>query len=164
MNGIAAPLVYVSPGQLNLQIPYSAGAGPAVLGINNNGQIAGFQFNIAPSAPGIYGDSTGNIVPQSTAVAGAIATLYVTGAGEVTPALKTAYWPTSTTAAANLPKPILPLSVTVGGVPAFLQFFGLPSGILGTTQVNFTVPASLAPGTYPVVVTVGGVSPAHPSS
>jgi len=151
-------LVYVSPTQLNLQIPYSAGSGPAVLGINNNGQIAGFQFNISPSAPGIFGDASGNLVPQSTAVAGAVATLYVTGAGEVTPALNTAFWPASTTPLVSLPKPILPLSVTVGGVPAFLQFFGLPSGFIGTTQVNFTVPASLAAGTYPVVVTVGGVS------
>jgi uncharacterized protein (TIGR03437 family) len=97
-------------------------------------------------------------VPNSSATAGGNATLYVTGAGDVTPALKTAYWSAATTAAANLPKPLLPFSMTVGGVPAFLQFFGLPSGLLGATQVNFTVPSSLAPGVYPVVVTVGGVS------
>jgi uncharacterized protein (TIGR03437 family) len=48
--------------------------------------------------------------------------------------------------------------VTVGGVPAFLQFYGMPSGLLGTMKVNFIVPATLTPGTYPVVVTVGGVA------
>ena len=51
MNNLAAPLLYVSPTQLNIQIPYEAGAGPAVLGITNNGQVAGFEFQIAPSAP-----------------------------------------------------------------------------------------------------------------
>ncbi len=158
VNGIAAPLVYVSLTQLNLQIPYSVGAGPAVLGINNNGQVAGFQFTIAPSAPGIFADAAGNLAPQSTVAAGEILPLYMTGAGEVTPALKTAYWSSSATAPVNLPKPILPLTVMVGAKPAFLQFYGLPSGFIGTTQVNFTVPPSLAPGTYPVVVIVGGVS------
>src|SRR5262249_21671402 len=56
VNGFAAPLLYVSPTQINLQIPYEAGSGPAVLGINNNGQAAGFQFQLAPSAPAVYDD------------------------------------------------------------------------------------------------------------
>jgi hypothetical protein len=37
------------------------------------------------------------------------------------------------------------------------QFVGIPSWSIGVTQVNFAVPAKLAPGTYPVVFTVGGV-------
>ena len=158
VNGIAAPLIYVSEGQLNLQIPYSVGAGPAVVGINNNGEIAGFPVNIAPTAPGIFDDGTGNLAPQSSAAAGAVVTLYMTGAGDVTPALKTGYWASPATPLSSLSKPILPLSVTVGGVPAFLQFFGLPSGQLGVTEVKFTVPASLEAGNYPVVVTAGGRS------
>src|SRR6202044_1421159 len=40
VNGIAAPLYYVAPGQLNVQIPYEASTGTtAVLSINNNGQV-----------------------------------------------------------------------------------------------------------------------------
>ena len=39
VNGVAAPLDYVSPGQLNIQIPYEVGAGPAVLGVNVNGAV-----------------------------------------------------------------------------------------------------------------------------
>jgi uncharacterized protein (TIGR03437 family) len=53
--------------------------------------------------------------------------------------------------------PAMPLSVTVGGVPALLQFAGLAPGNIGTTQVNFYVPASLS-GAQPVVVTVDGAS------
>jgi uncharacterized protein (TIGR03437 family) len=146
-----------SPGQLNIQIPYAVGAGPAVLGVNNNGHIAGLQFHLAPSSPGIFTDGNGNIAVTSTAQQGGSATIYVTGAGEVSPALKTAY-AVPLTATSNLPKPLLPISVTVGGVPAFVQFAAIGPGEIGTVQVNFIVPPSVPAGVQPVVVTVGGVS------
>jgi uncharacterized protein (TIGR03437 family) len=158
VNGVAAPLIYVSPNQLNLQVPYTVGAGPAVLGFDNNGQIAGFAFQIAPSAPGVFADPQGNLIPQASAPENTVATLYVNGTGEVSPALRTALSPSAATAPVNLPKPVLPLSVTVGGAPAFLQFAGIAPGLVGVAQVNFTVPLSISPGPQPVVVTVGGVS------
>jgi uncharacterized protein (TIGR03437 family) len=57
----------------------------------------------------------------------------------------------------SLPKPTLPLTVTVGGVPATVLFAGIPSGLTGVTQIDFTVPANAPLGTQPVVVSVGGV-------
>jgi uncharacterized protein (TIGR03437 family) len=154
VNGQAAPLLYVSPGQINLQIPYEVGAGPATLGIVNNGQVAAFQFQMAPSAPAIYTDGNGNLAGNPPVQAGGIATLYLNGAGDVAPALDTAALAPTTVAVT----PVLPLSVTVGGIPAIVQFEGLAPLTIGTTQVNFYVPASLAPGPQPVVVTVGGVA------
>jgi uncharacterized protein (TIGR03437 family) len=152
VNNLAAPLLYVSPNQVNIQIPYEVGAGPAVLGINNNGQVAGYQFTVAPSAPAIYTDGNGNLAGNPTVAAGGIGTLYLNGAGDVTPTLLTGNLaPTE-----PLVLPVLPLSVTVGGVPALLQFAGLAPLELATTQVNFYVPASAAAGSQPVVVTVGG--------
>ncbi|MGA2716035.1 MAG: protease pro-enzyme activation domain-containing protein, partial [Bryobacteraceae bacterium] len=123
VNGIAAPLFYVSPVQVNIQVPYEAGAGPAVLGLNNNGQISGYQFQIAPSAPGIAADNNGNVIPNPAAQRGSVATLYITGDGDVTPALPTGFPPTILTGS---PQPLLPLTVTVGGVEAFLEFVGIP--------------------------------------
>lgn len=153
VNNLAAPLLYVSPNQVNIQIPYEVGAGPAVLGITNNGQVAGFQFQVASSAPGIYTDGSGNLAGNVAVQPGGVATLYLNGAGDVTPTLLTAnFAPAGETIA-----PVMPLSVTVGGVPALLQFAGLASNNIGTTQVNFYVPASLS-GVQPVVVTVGGAS------
>jgi uncharacterized protein (TIGR03437 family) len=161
INGIAAPLLYVSQNLLNIQVPFEVGAGTAVLGINNNGQIAGFQFQIAPAAPGIIADATGSVFPTASARQGAIATILITGAGEVSPALKTAYVPSLTTPLSAQPRPVQGVSVTVGGVPAFIQNAGLAPGIIGTTQVNFIVPSSVPAGVQPVVVTVGGIpSPA----
>jgi uncharacterized protein (TIGR03437 family) len=45
--------------------------------------------------------------------------------------------------------------VTVGDLAAEVIFHGIPVNLLGVTQINFTVPVGLAPGTHPVVVTVG---------
>jgi uncharacterized protein (TIGR03437 family) len=157
VNGLAAPVIYASAGMLNIQVPYSAGAGPAVLGVNNNGQIAGFQFQISPSSPGVFADANGNVVPQPVVTAGTALALYVTGTGDVNPAIKTAYAPST---GSTLPVPVLPLSVTVGGVPAFLEFVGITPGLIGVTQVNILVPSSTPPGNQPVVVTVGGASSA----
>jgi uncharacterized protein (TIGR03437 family) len=154
VNGIAAPLVYVSPTQVNLQIPYEAGAGPAVLGIDNNGQIAGFQFQVSAAAPGIFADASGNLIPTSVVPRGGTATLLLVGAGEVFNLIRTAYSPSSVATF----KPLLPLAVTVGGAPAFLQSVGLNPGQFGVTQVKFTLPSSVPSGVQPVVVTVGGVS------
>jgi uncharacterized protein (TIGR03437 family) len=54
VNGVAAPFYYASPSQLNIQIPYETGIGPAVLGVNNSGQVASYVFTVAASAPGIF--------------------------------------------------------------------------------------------------------------
>jgi uncharacterized protein (TIGR03437 family) len=156
VNGLAAPLTYVSPSQINLQIPYEAGAGPAVLGIDNNGQVAGFAFQIAPAAPAVFADSSGNLLPSATVLQGGTTTLYLTGGGDVSPLIATGQAQPSGTAAANLPTPLLPVSVSVGGVSAFVQFAGIPGGLIGTLQVNFTVPATAPAGSQPLVVTVGG--------
>jgi uncharacterized protein (TIGR03437 family) len=160
VNGLGAPVTYASPNFLTIQVPFAAGAGPAVLGINNNGQIAGFSFQISPTSPGVFADAGGNVVPIPIVKAGTALALYVTGAGEVSPALKTAYSPSVGTALVNLPAPVLPLSVTVGGAPAFVEFAGITPGLIGVMQVNILVPASTPLGNQPVVVTVGGAASA----
>jgi uncharacterized protein (TIGR03437 family) len=159
INGTAAPLLYVSSAQINLQVPYEVGSGPAVLSIDNNGQIAGFAFNIAPSAPGVFADSNGNLVPAATASQGGVIALYATGIGELQNSLiASGQTPASDTPLFELPMAALPLSVSVGGAPAFIQYAAISPGLVGTLQVNFTVPGSIPPGKQPVVITVGGVS------
>jgi uncharacterized protein (TIGR03437 family) len=160
VNGWPAPLLYVSPTQLNLQVPFEAGAGPAVLGINNNGQIGGFLLQVAPTSPGILADASGNVLGAATAKAGAYATLYVTGFGDVSPTIEAGVPVTNGTPAADDPLPLLPLSVSVGGAPALIQFSGVTPGVIGLAQVNFLVPASLGTGVQKVVVTSGGVASA----
>jgi uncharacterized protein (TIGR03437 family) len=157
VNGIPAPLYYVSPGQLNIQIPYETGAGSAVLGVNNNGQVASYIFTVAPSAPGIFTDSSGSLVPFS-GKPGDTLTLFITGEGDVSPTLATGASPFTFTPLALLPQPRLPLLVTVGGVTAVISFAGIPPGLAGVTQVNFVIPNNATPGVQRVIVTVGGVA------
>jgi uncharacterized protein (TIGR03437 family) len=160
VNNLAAPMLFVSPNVVNIQVPYEAGAGPAVLGINNNGAIAGFQFPLAPSSPAILADQNGDLIPSAnvTRGQGKGTTLYVVGVGDVSPALETGFSPVASMTASSLPLPLLPVSVTVGGVPAFVTFAGITPGFIGLAQVNITLPESTPTGSQPLVVAVGGVS------
>jgi uncharacterized protein (TIGR03437 family) len=152
---------------MNIQIPYETGAGTAVLGVNNNGQVASFSFQVAISWPGIFPgafiDPTGAAV--TSAPRGGILTLFITGDGDASPPATTRAPPPANTPVANLPAPRLPVTVTVGGVPAetpFL-FIGVPTWSVGVTQINFVVPPGAPLGPQPVVVTVGGV-PSAPAT
>ena len=51
VNGITAPLYSVAPLQISLQVPYETSAGIAVLGIDNNGELASYLLSIAVTAP-----------------------------------------------------------------------------------------------------------------
>jgi uncharacterized protein (TIGR03437 family) len=160
VNGVAAPLYYVSPVQIDVQIPYETGAGPAVLAINNNGQVATSVFTVAVTAPGLYpsafDNTTGKMVPS--AAPGKSLLLFMTGEGDVTPTLATGATPALNSNPSNYPAPRLPVAVTVGGVAAKVTFQGVPNGLAGGTQINFTVPAGAPLGAQQVIVTVGTVA------
>jgi uncharacterized protein (TIGR03437 family) len=48
--------------------------------------------------------------------------------------------------------------VTVGSVPATVQFCGLAPGFVGLYQLNVLVPANAPTGTQPMVISMGGAS------
>ena len=91
VNGVAAPLYYISPTQLNVQIPYETPAsGKVTLSVSNNGQTASTTIQMSAAAPGIFFDSgSGAIVPTATATRGQTIALYLTGAGAVQPSVAT---------------------------------------------------------------------------
>ncbi len=157
VNGVAAPLYYVSPTQINLQIPYETGARTAVVGIDNNGKVASFPFNTSVTAPGIFVQN-GNLVPVASGKPGDVLVLFMTGEGDVNPALFTGSSPAAGTAVDQLPQPRIPVTVTVGGIAATIQFEGIPTLLVGTTQINFVIPVNVPPGVQPVVVTSNGVA------
>ena len=164
INGVASPVYYVSPGQVNIQIPYQTAAdGTAVLTINNNGRSATTSFAMTAAAPGIFTDQNGAPVPSASAARGEVISLFITGAGAVSPVIGTGSGPASGTVAADLPRPMQTVTVTVGGVEAPVQFDGIPSGLVGVTQINYQVPDSVGTGTQPVVVTVGGCPASRPA-
>ncbi len=158
VNGVSAPFYFVSPGQINLQVPYETSAGAAVLAINNNGQVASFPFMVSPAAPGIFTAADGTLAPNASGKVGDTLLAFLTGDGDQTPTLATGATPAAGTAVSRLPKSRLPVSMTIGGVLAPVVFNGVPTGLAGVTQLNFTVPAGVASGVQDVVVTVGGIA------
>ena len=158
INGVPAPLWFVSPGQVNLQIPYETALGNALVVVNNNGQVSSYTIQIAPTAPGIFNNAAA-ITPVSSADRGSTVSVYLTGDGELTPMLDTGAPPPASTPPAQLPKPRSSVKVTVAGIPADVTFIGNP-WLVGITQLNFNLPANTPTGVQPVVVTIGGVASA----
>jgi uncharacterized protein (TIGR03437 family) len=157
INGLAAPLYYVSPTQLDVQIPYEVAAGAATLIVTGLGQIAYFNFTIGAAAPGIFAGTDGSLVPYATGKVGDTLPMFLTGQGAVSPSVATGAAPSSSTPLSQLPAPMLPVGVTVGGITANTTFIGIPPGLVGVMQINFTIPQNVPPGPQPVVVTIGGV-------
>ncbi len=55
VNGIQAPLFFVSPGQINFQVPASLAPGSATVAIRNQtGGVAVARFNLVNISPGIF--------------------------------------------------------------------------------------------------------------
>ncbi|MCU1238529.1 MAG: peptidase and in, kexin, sedolisin, partial [Candidatus Solibacter sp.] len=159
INGVKAPLYYVSAGQLNVQIPYETPVNQAVvLTVTTNGGTASKTLTVSAAAPGMFTDSAGAVVPASTAARGSVVTLFVTGAGAVSPAVATGAAPAAGTSVGQLPIPAQASSVSIGGVPASIQFVGIPAGLVGVVQVNVAIPASASLGKQSVIVTIGGVA------
>lgn len=164
--GRPVPLLYVSPTQINFQLPPEVTPGRLEVVVSRGSTaIARAPLSIDVSAPGIFlqiytdptraaalnADYTPN-VPSRPVAAGGYVLLFMTGLGSVTPSI-----------AGGQVAPLSPLSVsqlarsaTVGPRPVTVQFAGKAPGTLGD-QVNLQIPPDLAPGDYSVSVTVNGV-------
>jgi uncharacterized protein (TIGR03437 family) len=157
INGVPAPLYFVSPGQLNVQVPYETPAGYATLGVINNGQVDSYSFLVSPTAPGLFTGAKGVVVPVGSASRGQTVVLFMTGEGDTLPALATGAAPPNSTPISKLPAPRQPVTLAIGGVPVTPSFVGIPFGLVGVTQINFVVPAAAPLGPQTVVVIAGGV-------
>jgi uncharacterized protein (TIGR03437 family) len=159
INGFLCPLYFISPSQLNVQIPYSVPVGFATLKVSYSGQSATLPLNITAAAPGIFTDpANGAPVPNAVAKPGDTVTLFVTGEGAVTPLPTTGTTPKP----ATVPQPAQQVSITVGNVNVTsIPYRGIPAWAIGLTQLNYTVPLTAPLGPQPVVVTIGGV-PSQP--
>jgi uncharacterized protein (TIGR03437 family) len=158
VNGVMAPLYYVSPNQVNIQIPYETQPGPNILIVGNPYVNVNYNLKIVPAAPGIFMTNGFTAAPFSSAARGQTVTLFITGDGQVSPALADGATPAPGTPPTSLPSPKLPVTLTVGGQTATIVLIGIPTGLVGVTQINYTVPENAPLGVQPVVVTVGGVA------
>ncbi len=181
VDGKAAPLVYVSQGQVTIQVPYevSIGAAKAVVVTNGANPPANSTVTIAATAPGLFtadGSGFGGAAAlnfnattllytlntgANPAKIGDTVILYLTGEGDYNLA------PISGTTNTGfvIPPTLSPLpqmsplpTLTIGGVAATVAYAGpIIGSILGVLQMNVVVPVGSTTGAaVAVVVTIGG--------
>jgi uncharacterized protein (TIGR03437 family) len=176
MGGGSVPLFFVSPTQINFQIPLFTlnGQISTILTVTQGASTTSITVQLKPYAPALFTTNAGGTGQASTLIAGTTSlaapigafpasrparigeylSIYATGLGDVSnrPSLGSASpdGPLATTLATP--------AITIGGVPATVSFSGLAPGFVGLYQINVQVPAGAPTGPdIPIVVTIGGV-------
>lgn len=167
VNGIHAPLVYVSPTQINFQLPYETPVGSVTVRVSNGALISSsLTISVARIAPGIFRaeNQHGAVINQDTtpnsssnpAAPGSVIVAYLTGIGTVTPPVADGAAPPNSPHSIPAARP----SASIGGVDAPVQFLGLSPGLVGLAQANIQVPTSLPTGDYPLTVALDNTNSA----
>jgi len=162
-----APLYFVSPGQINAQLPFEAVPGETVaIVVNAAGKLTTPQlYQISPAQPGIFRTATDAAVldennqpvtAQNPARIGNVIQIFSSGLGFTDP-------PVSSGAGSPPSSDVeIPVTVTIGGLDAPVQYQGLAPGFVGLYQVKVVVPQGVTPGAaVPLVIIQDGV-PSNP--
>lgn len=165
VNGGPIPLVYVADGQINAQMPIDVPTGEPVSMTVTNGTATSnaVTISVLPAAPGLFTSNGSQAVVQNPngsvnssaapARPGDVLVAYLTGGGAVN---SSGPWITGAASPAGPSSVNSPYSLAVGDQAAEVEYVGLTPGFVGLYQANFKVP-TIPSGTYPVVLTVGGV-------
>ena len=173
IGGVPAPLLYVSPSQINLQVPWElAGQSQAAIAVTtsfgvSSARTAALTVNLSAAAPAVFtanasGTGQGDVitlqgrlaVAATPATRGQYVMIYCSGLGAVS------NQPATGVAAADASSTTIrtPL-VTIGGVQASTNFAGLAPGYVGVYQVNALVPVTITPGpAVSLSLSINGVS------
>lgn len=168
-DGIPAPIVYTSSGQVSAIVPYGI-SGRSTTQVQLKYRLAlsnVVTMSVAAASPALFtanssGTGPGAILNQdytlnsasNGAQKGATVILYATGEGTTNPASTDGQ-----ITADVLARPRLAVSVTIGGQPAVVDYAGSAPGLVaGVFQLNIRIPTEVAAGNQPVIVTVGGIS------
>lgn len=157
VDGRPAAVYYVSPGQLNVQVPDTNTVGSVIVEVSNSQGRALTTATLDRVAPGLFtaNGRAAAVFPDGVPVGvrpakpGDIVLLFGTGFGATSPerpsgkVISVAPLTTAVTA-------------TIGNVPAQVQFSGLVSA--GLYQFNVVVPENAPSGNLPVVLQVGGLA------
>jgi len=163
IGGVKAPFYFVSPGQLNVQVPFEVAAGPqAVVVTTGGGASTAFTLTVASAAPSIFTDANGTaavvknsdflvITATHKATAGDAIVIYSTGLGQVTPAALTGVLLQPPAGAFNNTGAV---TVTIGGQNAVVIYSIASPFFAGLYQTAVTVPSGVT-GTVPLVLSSG---------
>jgi len=167
-DGVPAPLIYVYKTQLSAVVPYGvAGKDSTVISVEYHGNKSNsVRVPVVESMPAIFsldssGQGQGAILnwpdysvngPAAPIERGGVVMIFATGEGRTNPP-----GVDGQLALSVYPRPVLPVSVRIGGVKAEVQYAGAAPGLVaGAMQVNVWVPVNVAPGDeIPVILKVG---------
>jgi adhesin/invasin len=166
VNNTPAPLFYVSPTQINFQMPPSVfGTNIPIVVVSNGVRSLAATVNVTPIAPRIFvapgnqgavlnQDSSANS-SNNPASAGSVIQIFADGLGATNPPAVMGQLASSTSLAMTIQTP----TVTVGGQNAEILFSGLAPGSAGLYQVNARVPSGVAAGSsVPLQIQVGSAA------
>ena len=167
VDGVAAPLLFVSGGQINLQVPFAVSGPSATIVVNNNGTASNeVSVPLAASSPGIFSvDGTGfgpgtvvhadfSLVSEAApAAAGETVIIFLTGLGALNPPIPDgAAGPVDPLSRTTDPD----LQVSFGGEVGTVLFSGAAPGFVGLYQINVTIPNPVVAGAVvPVIIFTG---------
>jgi uncharacterized protein (TIGR03437 family) len=176
VNGEPLPVLFVSPTQVNAQMPFQAIGDVTLILHTPGGTSDNFNVVIEPNAPSVFLAAIGpdtnvptvvrnddnQLVTPSNPIhrqSNTALVIYLTGLGQTSPAV-----PTGQPAPANpLAMPLVAPTVTLGGVNLPVLFSGLAPGLVGVDQINVSVPFNVPEGmSVPLVITQGTVSTTLP--
>lgn len=166
-----ATLLYVSAGQINAIVPYAvAGSANTTVQVQYQGQTSNtMTVPVQAATPGIFsqdqsGAGPGAILNQdfsvnaslSPAAVGSVIQIYATGGGVTIPAQTDGVLAPVAPPFPTIP-PLEPVSVTIGGFSAQVNYAGAAPGLVaGVTQINAVLPLGVTPGlAVPVLVQIG---------
>lgn len=176
VNGNPAFIYYVSPAQININVPEDTATGPVEIVVTTAGgssnavtversrlspamlttpgfRINGVQYVVAQTPDGsLYIGRPGMIpgVAFVTPKPGDTVTIYALGLGPTNPATQAGI------AAAQTSEVLLPLDVEIGDVHATVSFKGMPAGTIGLYQLNIVIP-NLPAGDHEIELKIDGV-------
>ena len=172
VNNIPAPLIFVSPGQINAQIPVAPEipvgvAASVVVRITGRPDSAPEPILVEAVSPGVFdvGGGQGAVLIANTDILvapvgsipgresrpanpGEFVSIFCTGLGQTDPP-QVSGQPAAGERTLEMP------TVTIGGEVASVDFSGAAPGFVGLNQINAIVP-DLPAGDHEVIITVVG--------
>ena len=156
VNGKAAVVEFISPGQVNIQPPDDTAVGPVQVVVKTaTGSTFPFTVDYGKVAPGLFPATAPYIVAQhsdnsyvstlSPAKPGEVIILWGTGFGPANPTVAAGQVFTGSNPLAS------PVTVTIGGQSALVDFAGVVGA--GLVQINVHVPSGIANGDTAVIAT-----------
>ena len=184
IGGQSAFIDYISPGQVNAQVPSNVSTGTAQITVTNAaGTSTAQSVTINPAEPGLLAPAAFSIGGKQYVVAqfadgsfvlppNAIAGLTTRQAkpGETIVIYGIGFGPAITSSNTTIPagqivqqanQLTMPMQMQIGGQPATLSYFGLAPNFVGLYQFNVTVPVIPNNDAAPLTFTLNGTKGAQ---